>query len=104
MDIIPIPTSVGGNNYILFSMDEKSDYIIGIPIQSKSTSHLISAVDDIYSTRTYHFSLHHRRTQSQRNQENAKNPEHRSVNDSSRTTRKESRKKYPNGEEAIGIH
>ena len=30
--IISIPTSVGGNNYILFSVDKKSDYIIGIPI------------------------------------------------------------------------
>jgi len=40
-----ITTSAGGNNYNLFFVDEKSDYIIGIPIQSKSTLHLILAVD-----------------------------------------------------------
>jgi hypothetical protein len=45
MDIIPVPTSVGGNNYILFSVDEKSDFIIGIPMPNKTTSQLIKAVD-----------------------------------------------------------
>jgi hypothetical protein len=44
-DIVPVPTSVGGNNFILFAVDERSDYIIGIPMTTKSTSHLVKAVD-----------------------------------------------------------
>ena len=38
MDIIPVPTSVGGNNHILFTVDEKSDFVIGISIPTKSTT------------------------------------------------------------------
>jgi len=46
--IVPIATvSIGGNNFILFSIDKRSDYIIGIPIPTKSHSHLIKAVDVI---------------------------------------------------------
>jgi hypothetical protein len=47
MDIIPVPTSVGGNNHILFTVDEKSDFVIGIPIPTKSTTQLIKAADVI---------------------------------------------------------
>ena len=47
VDIIPVPTSVGGNNFILMTVDEKSDFIIGIPIPSKSTLQLIKATDVI---------------------------------------------------------
>ena len=47
MDIIPVPTSVGGNNHILFTLDEKSDFVIGIPIPTKSTPQLIKAADVI---------------------------------------------------------
>jgi hypothetical protein len=43
-DIIPITTSVGGNNYILFTVDERSDFIIGIPMDTKSQSHLVKAI------------------------------------------------------------
>ena len=46
-DIIPITTSVGGNNFILFTVDERSDYIIGIPMATKSQSHLVKAIDVI---------------------------------------------------------
>jgi hypothetical protein len=47
MDIIPIPTSIGGNNFILFSVDEKSDNIIGVPMMGKSNMNLVKAVDVI---------------------------------------------------------
>ena len=44
MDIL---TSVGGNNHILFAVDEKSDFVIGIPIPTKSTPQFIKAADVI---------------------------------------------------------
>jgi hypothetical protein len=47
MDIIPIHTSIGGNNFILFSVDEKSDYIIVVPMVGKSNMNLVKAVDVI---------------------------------------------------------
>jgi len=46
MDIIPVPTSVG-NNHILFTVDENSDVVIGIPIPTKSTPQLIKAANVI---------------------------------------------------------
>jgi len=45
VDIIPVLTSVGDDNIILMTVDEKSDFIIGIPIPSKSTTQLIKATD-----------------------------------------------------------
>ena len=49
-EIIPITTSVGGDNYILFTVDERSDYIvgdyiIGILMATKSQFHLVEAID-----------------------------------------------------------
>ena len=41
-DIVPISTSVGENNYLLFTVDERSNYIIGIPMATKS--HLVKAI------------------------------------------------------------
>ena len=56
MDIIPVPTSVGGNNHILFTVDEKSDFVIGNPFPTKSTTQLIKAADviaDMYHLREH---------------------------------------------------
>ena len=56
VDIIPVPTSIGGNNFILMTVDEKSDFIIGIPIPSKSTTQLVKATDviiDMYHQRDH---------------------------------------------------
>ena len=36
VDNIPVPTSVGGENFILMTVDEKSDFIIDIPNQQRS--------------------------------------------------------------------
>ena len=47
VDIVPIATSIGGNNYILFSINERYDYIFGIPIPIKSNSHLIKTMNVI---------------------------------------------------------
>ena len=45
VDIYPIPTSIGGNNIILMSIDGRSDFVITIPMPKKSTSDLIKAMD-----------------------------------------------------------
>jgi hypothetical protein len=31
-DILPIPTSIGGNNFILYCVDDKSDYVVAVPM------------------------------------------------------------------------
>jgi hypothetical protein len=51
VDIYPIPTSIGGNNFILMSVDGRSDFIIAVPMPNKSTHELIKALDTI--TKTY---------------------------------------------------
>ena len=54
VDIIPVLISFDGNNFILMTVDEKSEFIIGIPIPSKSTTQLIKATDvviDMYHQR-----------------------------------------------------
>ena len=44
---ITVPTSVGGNNHILITVNEKSDFVVGISIPTKSTTQLIKAADVI---------------------------------------------------------
>ena len=56
MDILPVPTSVGGNNHILFTVDEKAEFVIGIPIPTKSTPQLVKAADVI--VQMYHLRGH----------------------------------------------
>jgi len=46
-DIYPIPNSIGGNNFILMSIDGRSHFVLVIPIPTKSTSDLIKAMDKI---------------------------------------------------------
>jgi hypothetical protein len=48
-DILPIPTSIGGNNHILYSVDDKSDFIVAVPMPTKSTAQLVKAMDHIIS-------------------------------------------------------
>jgi hypothetical protein len=41
-DLIPLTnTSVGGNTFILFAVDEKSGYSIGIPLKSKASKNIV---------------------------------------------------------------
>jgi hypothetical protein len=49
-DIIPIPTSIGGNNHVFFTIDDKSDFVIAVPIPTKSTSQLVKAMDTVIKT------------------------------------------------------
>jgi hypothetical protein len=51
-DIIPIPTSIGGNNHILFTVDDKSDHDVAMPMSTKSTTQLVKAMDVVIQT--YH--------------------------------------------------
>jgi hypothetical protein len=54
IDIYPIPTSIGGNNFILMTVDELSDYVIAVPMPTKSTSELIKAMDKVVSVYQQH--------------------------------------------------
>jgi hypothetical protein len=54
IDILPITTSIGGNNYLLFSVDEKSDFSISIPMPNKSTANLEKALDTQHRTYLSH--------------------------------------------------
>jgi hypothetical protein len=44
-DILPIPTSIGGNNQVFLTVDDKSDFMIAVPMPSKSTTQLVKAMD-----------------------------------------------------------
>jgi hypothetical protein len=48
VDLIPLPaSSIGGNKFILFSVDEKSAYVYAIPIESKTINKLCEAFDKL---------------------------------------------------------
>jgi hypothetical protein len=49
-DILPIPTSIGGNSIILCSVDNKCDYVVAVPMQHKSKAQLVKAMDAIINT------------------------------------------------------
>jgi len=50
-DLIPLTIpSIGGNNFILFAVDEKSGYCIGIPLKSKSKKSLIQGFSILTQT------------------------------------------------------
>ena len=47
-DLIPLKTrSLGGNLGILVAVDEKFSYLVGVPIKSKSATHLQEAAEAI---------------------------------------------------------
>jgi hypothetical protein len=54
IDIVPIPTSIGGNNHLLFSVDDKSDFVVAVPMTKKSTNQLLKAMDTIIGTYLLH--------------------------------------------------
>jgi len=57
-DLIPLTTpSIGDNNFILFAVDEKSGYCIGIPLKSKSKKSLIQGFSTL--TQTLNSYKHH---------------------------------------------
>ena len=44
VDLIPLRhTSLGGNNFIFVAVDEKSTYLVGVPMKSKSAAQVLSA-------------------------------------------------------------
>jgi Reverse transcriptase (RNA-dependent DNA polymerase) len=53
-DILPISTSIGGNNNVFFTVDDKSDYVIAVPMQGKSTKQLVAAMDVVIRTYQQH--------------------------------------------------
>ena len=47
-DLIPLKTkSLGGNGGIFVAVDEKSSYLVGVPIKSKSALHIQAAAEAI---------------------------------------------------------
>jgi hypothetical protein len=58
IDLIPLSSpSIGGNKFILFSVDEKCAYTYAIPIESKSAMNICSALDKLID----HYIMHKHR-------------------------------------------
>lgn len=59
-DLIPIAPSIGGNTQLVIAVDEKSDFVVGVAIPSKTTAHVCAAYEKIIAEfQSYHHAVRH---------------------------------------------